>query len=95
LGSGSSTYAFDAYEVSLETSLDVQMASAACPACKITEVEVPIKDALNGTTAHINAATQQFSQAVALAQKQGATAVSISYGLPGTTKNTTGSIAKK
>jgi subtilase family serine protease len=82
-----------AWDVAQETSLDVDMASAACPQCKITEIQVPLDDALTGTTAHINTATGQFAQAVELAKKQGAAVTSISYGFPETAKNTTGSIA--
>jgi len=71
--------------VGVETTLDVDMASAACPSCNIIELQLPIGDALNGTKAHLDAAMADFGDAVNTAAKLGATAVSMSYQYPSDT----------
>jgi subtilase family serine protease len=72
----------EAEEIGVETSLDVEMASAACPGCKIVELQVPAKDGFFGSSKHIHRATHQFGRATQTANKMGAAAVSISYGFP-------------
>jgi subtilase family serine protease len=72
-------------EVGVETALDVDMASAACPSCSIIELQLPITDALNGTKEHLDAAMADFGTAVNTAARLGATAVSMSYQYPSDT----------
>jgi hypothetical protein len=74
---------FDQYieeEVAVETALDVDMASASCPGCKIIELQLPDEDALAGATA--DQQTTDFGTAVNTAAKLGANAVSMSYQYP-------------
>lgn len=68
--------------IAVETSLDLQMASAACPTCKLILLQVPPNDALSGTPAALHQAETHFARAVVTAKKAGATSVSISYGFP-------------
>lgn len=79
-----STDFFDQYieeEVAVETALDVDMASASCPACKIVELQLPDEDALvEGSNA--DPETTDFGTAVNTAAKLGANAVSMSYQYP-------------
>jgi hypothetical protein len=73
-------------QIAVETSLDVDMASAACPSCKILELSVPWADGENdGDTS-----TGDFSTAVATAISAGASSVSISYGYTADSGNTSG-----
>ena len=72
-------------EVGVETALDVDMASAACPSCNLIELQLPIGDALNGDQAHVDAAMADFGTAVNTAAKLGASAVSMSYQYPSDT----------
>jgi hypothetical protein len=65
----------DEEDLAVETALDVQMASAACPTCKITYLGVPVSF---GDTAMINAFATATRTAVAL----NTASVSISYGFP-------------
>ncbi|MEV7037581.1 peptidase S8 [Amycolatopsis sp. NPDC051061] len=69
--------------VALETALDMQMASAACPTCNLIELQVPIEDAIAGDAAQDHAAMADFGDAVNTAARLGANAVSISYQFPG------------
>lgn len=80
--------------IGLETALDVQMASAACPKCKITEIQVPVLDGAPSSQAQSDRAVLHFSEAVKLAHTQGASAVSISYGYPTSKKTDMGTAAK-
>ncbi len=74
-------------QIGVETSLDVDMASAACPSCHITEISVPWQDGeTDGDTS-----TGDFSTAVNTAVSSGAVAVSISYGYTADSTNTGGS----
>ena len=84
-----------AEQIGVETSLDVEMASAACPGCKIVELQVPSKDGYFGSQRHIHKATNQFGDAVRTAVKMGASAVSISYGFPADSTTDGGLIAKQ
>lgn len=56
-----------------ETSLDVDMVSAACPSCRITYLSVP-------ASAGNDAAIRDFARAVVTAKHLGASTVSISWG---------------
>jgi subtilase family serine protease len=68
-------------EVAVETSLDVDMASAACPNCKIIELQLPDEDALiEGSNA--DPETTDFGTAVNTAAALGANSVSMSYQYP-------------
>jgi subtilase family serine protease len=81
-GSGASTEE----QIAVETALDVDMASAACPSCHILELSVPWQDGVNDT----NTSTGDFSKAVATAIAAGAKSISISYGYTATTVSTSG-----
>ena len=73
-------------QIAVETSLDVDMASAACPSCHILEISVPWQDGENdGDTS-----TADFATAVNTAVSAGAAAVSISYGYTADSGNTSG-----
>ncbi|GAB2967245.1 peptidase S8 [Amycolatopsis acidiphila] len=73
-------------QIAVETALDVDMASAACPNCRIMEIQIPQSELpstdQNGTVNYDGYAAA-FGTAVQTAVAQGANAVSISYGLPG------------
>ncbi|GAA3431026.1 hypothetical protein [Kutzneria kofuensis] len=66
----------------METALDMDMASAACPSCKLIELQLPLLDGFYGDKAHLDAAMADFGTAVGTAAKLGTTAVSMSYGYP-------------
>ena len=73
-------------QIGVETSLDVDLASAACPSCHIMELSVPWQDGENdGDTS-----TGDFATAVNTAVSAGAAAVSISYGYTADSGNTSG-----
>lgn len=76
--------------VSVETALDVDMASAACPKCRILEVQTPAVDADPETQAENDAATLDFATAARTAASLGADSVSISYGYGTDTYTDTG-----
>jgi subtilase family serine protease len=82
-------------QVAGETSLDVDMASAACPGCRIIELQVPLADAYPGSTAAQDTATADFATAVTTAIGMGANAVSISYGYGVDSADSTGLTAKQ
>ncbi|MEV7548464.1 S8 family serine peptidase [Amycolatopsis sp. NPDC089917] len=80
----------------IETALDVDMASATCPSCRLLSVQIPIG---NGPTDPTNAAgydryAAAFGKAVRTAIDAGADAVSISYALPGSENTLHGPIAE-
>ncbi|MEP7090161.1 MAG: hypothetical protein ABI776_08635 [Nocardioidaceae bacterium] len=81
--------------VGVETALDLDMASAACPKCKLLLLQLPPIDAFAGTTKQLHAAEDHFATAVQTAKTRGASAVSISYGYPTDDYDATGSPAKK
>ena len=85
---------FGEEEIAVETSLDVDMASAACPRCKIISMQVPLRDGFFGNKQHIHNAILHFATGVRTAARLGASAVSISYGYPTDKYSDTGSIAK-
>jgi hypothetical protein len=87
------TYAEES--VSLETALDLDMASAACPSCKLVEVQLPIVDAFGGNLAQVHAATSDFGDAVNTAAAMGASAVSMSYQFPSDPVMESGPIGQK
>jgi subtilase family serine protease len=73
-------------QIAVETALDVDMASAACPDCRILEIQIPQSELpatdQNGNVNYDGYAAA-FGTAVQTAVAQGANAVSMSYGLPG------------
>jgi subtilase family serine protease len=73
-------------QIAVETALDVDMASAACPSCRILEIQIPQSEVpttdQNGVVNYDGYAAA-FGTAVQTAVAQGVSAVSISYGLPG------------
>lgn len=77
-----------------ETALDVQMASAACPTCRIVFVQLPWQDGAPDSLAAENVAAAHFATGTQTAVKLGAKAVSISYGYDTTPTNLTGAPAK-
>ncbi|WP_319657748.1 S8 family serine peptidase [Streptomyces sp. MI02-7b] len=80
--------AFVEEEVSLETSLDLDMASAACPSCRLMEISVPWQDAEDDN----DVSTGDFARAVNTAVAHHASAVSISYGYSADVTNTSGGL---
>lgn len=62
--------------VGVETSLDMDLASAACGSCRLLEISVPWQDADDND----DVSTRDFATAVDTAVASGASAVSISYG---------------
>jgi subtilase family serine protease len=72
-------------QIGVETALDVDMASAACPSCKLVELQLPVLDAFYGDQAHLDAAMADFGTAVNTAAKLGASSVSMSYQYPSDT----------
>jgi subtilase family serine protease len=76
----------DEEEIAVETSLDMDLASAACGSCHLLEVSVPFQAGVSDS----NTSTGEFAQAVATAAAAGAKAISISYGYTETTANTSG-----
>ena len=82
-------------EVAVETALDMDMASAACPKCKLLLLQIPTLDAVAPTLKDEHAAEDHFATAVKTAQARGASAVSISYGYDTDTYAASGPPAKK
>ena len=73
-------------DVAVETSLDLDMASAACGSCHLLEISVPWQDGEDDN----DVSTGDFAQAVTTAVAAHATVVSISYGYTADVTNTTG-----
>ncbi|GHJ41936.1 S8 family serine peptidase [Streptomyces sp. TS71-3] len=73
-------------QVAGETSLDMDMASAACPTCRLLEISVPWQDAIDDN----DVSTGDFAKAVNTAVAAGASAISISYGYSPDATNTRG-----
>ena len=73
-------------EIAVETSLDLDMASAACATCHLLEISVPWQDANDDN----DVSTGDFATAVDTAVAAHASAVSISYGYTADVTNTTG-----
>ena len=73
-------------QIAVETSLDMDMVSAACPSCHLLEVSVPFQAGVTDS----NTSTSEFAQATRTAANLGAKVVSISYGYTETTGNTSG-----
>jgi subtilase family serine protease len=86
---------FGEEDIAVETSLDVDMASAACPKCHIISMQVPLLDGFYGNKAHIHQAIQDFADGVRTAHRLGASAVSISYGYPTDQFSDKGAIASE
>lgn len=66
--------------IGVETALDVDMASAACPRCSIIELQLPLNAGLSGTPQHVHHATSEFGVAAETAVAMHANAITISYG---------------
>ncbi|MEO7351721.1 MAG: S8 family serine peptidase [Marmoricola sp.] len=81
--------------VGVETALDLDMASAACPRCRLLLLQLPPIDAFAPSNQQLRAAEDHFAAAVQTAKSRGASAVSISYGYPTDNYDATGSPAKK
>jgi subtilase family serine protease len=81
-------------EVGVETSLDMDMASAACPSCNLIELQVPVLDASPSNQAQADAAMVDFGTAVNTAASLGATAVSMSYQYPSDQVSETGTAGR-
>ena len=81
-------------EIAVETSLDLDMASASCPSCKLILLQVPPHDLISGSKAGLHAAEVKFATAVRTAKSLGATSVSISYGFPADNFTNTGRPAR-
>lgn len=71
-----------AEDIGVETSLDVEMASAACPDCKIVLLQVPAIDGYFGSPIRMHHATKHFGDAVKTGVSMDTSSVSISYGYP-------------
>lgn len=84
---------FGEEQIAVETALDVDMASAACPKCHIISMQVPLQDGFYGTTKQTHNAILHFATGVATAKKLGAAAVSISYGYPTDSYSDKGTVA--
>ena len=74
-------------EVAVETSLDLDMVSAACGSCHLLEISVPWQDGLDNN----DVSTGDFATAVDTAVAAHASVVSISYGYTADVTNTSGS----
>lgn len=72
--------------VSVETSLDVDAASAGCASCRLVEVSVPWQDGIDNN----DVSTGDFVRAVRVAVRAGAKVISISYGYSADVRNTAG-----
>jgi subtilase family serine protease len=81
-------------DIGVETALDVEMASAACPRCKIVSMQVPLQDGFFGTLQQTHDAILHFATGVSTARKLGASAVSISYGYPTDDYSDKGAVAR-
>ena len=66
-------------QLGFETTLDVDMASSACPACHLIEIQVPLADGSAATQTDADTAAKDFGSAVTTAIGMGANAVSISF----------------
>jgi hypothetical protein len=80
--------------IAVETALDVDMASAACPRCKIISMQIPLRDGFFGNRQQTHNAILHFATGVQTAARLGASAVSISYGYPTDKYSDKGAIAK-
>jgi hypothetical protein len=77
--------------VGVETSLDMQAASAGCPSCKLIEISVPWRDAIDNN----DVSTGDFARAVRTAVDAGAQVISISYGYTPDVRSTSGNYFKQ
>jgi subtilase family serine protease len=81
-------------QLGFETTLDIDMASAACPGCHLIEIQVPLADGSAASQTDADTAAKDFASAVGTAIGMGATAVSISYQFNSDDFMTTGDPAK-
>jgi subtilase family serine protease len=80
-------------QLSLETALDAQMISAACPACKILLIQAPARDFYLSSLHTSTDAVPSIAKAVSTAIAAGASAVSMSFGYPSTKDINTGPVS--
>jgi subtilase family serine protease len=80
--------------VAVETALDVDMASAACPDCHIIELQVPLVDGFPSSQDEADQAMADFGTAVNTAVSMGTNSVSMSYSYPPDASVDTGQPAK-
>ena len=80
-------------ELSLETSLDAAMVSAACPGCKILLVQAPTRDFYLSSLHTSTDAVPSIVKAISTALAAGASAVSMSFGYPSTKDINTGPLS--
>jgi subtilase family serine protease len=78
--------AYDEEQIAVETSLDMDMVSAACGSCHLLEISVPWQDGIDDN----DVSTGDFAAAVNTAVAAHASAVSISYGYTTDVTNTSG-----
>jgi subtilase family serine protease len=81
-------------QLGFETTLDIDMASAACPGCHLIELQVPLADGATASQADADTAAKDFASAVTTAIGMGANAVSISYQFNSDDSMSTGDPAK-
>jgi subtilase family serine protease len=77
-------------QIAVETSLDVDAASAGCPSCKLIEISIPWQDGIENN----DVSTGDFARAVRTAIRAGAKVISISYGYTPDVRNTAGDYLK-
>ncbi len=63
----------------LETTLDIDMATAACPSCHLIELQVPLVDGSPATQTDADQAASDFATAVTTAVGMGANAISYQF----------------
>jgi Subtilase family len=80
--------------LSEETSMDVDMASAACPACEIVVVQAPAEDFFISAGHPAPEALPDIARAVTTAIALGANSVSMSFGYPSDPADDTGAVSK-
>jgi subtilase family serine protease len=66
-------------QLGFETTLDIDMASAACPACHLMEIQVPLADGSTANQTDADTAAKDFASAVTTAINLGANAIGISF----------------
>ena len=81
-------------QLGFETTLDIDMASAACPACHLIEIQVPLADGAAASQTDADTSAKDFASAVTTAIGMGANAVSMSYQFNSDDSMTTGDPAK-
>jgi subtilase family serine protease len=81
-------------QLGFETTLDIDMASAACPGCHLIEIQVPLADGSTATQTDAETSAKDFASAVTTAINMGANAISISFQFNSDDAMSTGDPAK-